>query len=321
MMQTGNNLYALEQASFYGRMEELKQLIEDEALVNDGGAILQNETSLYQLYYSWQLKRIEPEDMVQTLQYMSSDLVDHFFGIRLLHAYGCYALGQHDVLKGILNTLQERLQELEKYEVYSLYRFRLNDLCAKLYLRQNELLLVQQETGNILKFCPKSPIKASAYHTRGLSYLYDNFNSGQECLQYALLLYQQFQHEDEIKRVMRTIHFFHNYWGKYTPSNPYPLTEPSNDRERCELAHYEYRNRNVSRAADILDGIPYARLSRSVKGYYHFYRGLIYQSVDELYKSIRCFKEEGNKFAANMSRLELYRLNERPSAIEAAYQS
>jgi tetratricopeptide (TPR) repeat protein len=306
-------IVAMEFASFNGLNDRLLELIEE----NSRSDKLSNQewARIYKLFYQRNMLNIKGDSIVKAVQYQNSDHPEMFVAYRLLHAYGCYDQTEFGVLCSVFKILIEEIDKLKDSHLEPFYRIRLRQLLTNIYFRQNDLDKARDQAQIIINQCPTYLFVASAYHTLGLSYLYEDYEKGISALEESLNLYVTHQNKGRAVQVKKSIIFYSNYWGI---DKNYMIFSNQN-RDTQERAHFEIRQDNKDKARDILKSIDFESLSLQEKGFYYFYKGLAIDSIDNLYKSIEAFKKIEDKFAANMARLELYRRGERQAAIEAAY--
>lgn len=306
-------ILAMEYASFNGLNDRLLEIIEENSRSSNQSN--QEWARIYKLFYQRNMLAIVPEKLIKVVQYQNSNHTEMFIAYRLLQAYGCYDKGEYGVLQSVLKVLEDEIDNIKENSLEPFYRFRLSQLLANIYFRQNNVYRAREQAEIIIDMCPTYLFKASAHHTLGLSYLYEDYEKGMSELEKSLTLYKEQNQKKHVVDVKRSIIFFNNYWGidkKY-------LIFSNQKRDTQERAHFEIRRGDKKQAKEIIDSIDYLSLSLEEKGFYYFYKGLAYDSIDYLYKSIESFKKIEDKFAANMARLELYRRGERQAAIEAAY--
>jgi hypothetical protein len=306
-------ILAMEYASFNGLNDRLLELIEESSRSNN--LIYQEWATIYKLFYQRSKLEISSGGLVKAVQYKNSSNLEMFVALRLLHAYGSYDQREYGVLNSIFKILKDEMDKIKESGLEPSYRFRLSQLLANISFRHNEIEEAREQIHMIINQCPTYLYVASAYHTLGLSYLYEDYDKGVEALEKSIKQFEILNKKGHIVDVKRSIIFFNNYWG-VDKNN---LIYSNQNRDIQERAHFEIRKGNIEKAKEILDTIDFYSLSVEENGFYYFYKGLALDSIDLLYKSIEAFKKIEDKFAANMARLELYRRGERQAAIEAAY--
>jgi hypothetical protein len=306
-------ILAMEYASFNGLNDRLLELIEENSRSNN--LAYQEWARIYKLFYQRSKLNITPEHLVKAVQYQNSNQPELFFAYRLLHAYGCYDQTEFGVLRSVMKILIEEIGKIKESPLEPFFRFRMGQLLANIYFRENELEKSREQSQIIIDQCPTYLFVASAYHTLGLSYLYESYEKGIDFLEHSLELYNDLGKKDQVVQVKKSIVFLNNYWGVDTKY----IIFSNHNRDIHERAHFEIRKGNKEKAKDILQSTDFGSLSSQETGFYYFYKGLAFDNIDFLYKSIESFKKIEDKFAANMARLELYRRGERQAAIEAAY--
>jgi hypothetical protein len=304
---------AMEAACFNGQMDKLKELIELHSQSSNQHS--QEWVRVYKLFYQRNTSNITPEALLKAVQYQTSEDPELFIAYRILHAYATYDADEYGILRSVCKTLNKEIEKIQGTQLEPFFKYRLSQLLSNMYLRQNEVEQAREQAQFIIDHCPNNSYVASAYHTLGLSFLYEDYEKGITALSSSLKCYQDYNKKKQIVEVRRGMFFFNNYWGidgKY-------ILYTNQIRDQYERAHFEFRRGQKEKAQVILKKIDNHSLSLSEQGYYFFYRGLAIDNIDLLYKSIESFKRIEDKFAANMARLELYRQGERPAAIEAAY--
>jgi hypothetical protein len=303
----------MEQASFHGLKDKLHELIQKSIESKD--PILQEWAGIYQLFHRRSTAEIAADKLVKAVQYQGPADLERFVAYRLLHAYGCYDQSEYGVLDSVIEALVEKIEQIKESPLEPFYRFRLSQLKANINLRKNEVDLARQELHFIIDHCPNHSYVASAYHTLGLSYLYEDNKKGMSALNKSLHLYRKLNNKTHFFLSQRSIIFFNNYWG----IDGKHIIFSNHISDIHERAHFEIRRGCKEKALNILSKIDSHVLASQEKGFYYYYKGLAQDNIDLLYKSIGAFKKIEDRFNAHMVRLELYRRGERKTTIEAAY--
>ncbi|WP_202080074.1 AimR family lysis-lysogeny pheromone receptor [Caldalkalibacillus salinus] len=307
----GNLKLKWEILSYLGRIEEL-----DHSLRGDDGLDnLAEWRSAYHLLALRSQKKIEPQDLIQKIQYQTSDDPNLFVLYRLIQGYAYYDSHEFGLISSVLREIKESIPLMDDRKLQEMYQLRLVQLQTNYHLRTFYIQEAQEGCQYIIDNSNNPTYIASAYHTLGISYLYDDYTSGMRNLKRSLRMYQLFGQRSHNIGIRRTIIFFNHYWSQ---SNQYMLFSNQQD-DMLEHVHGEVRLGNISKAKNILERIDVPALSATSKGFYYYFKGLTYNSIDDFYQSIISFKNMDDKFYANLGRLELYKLNERSSAIEAAF--
>jgi tetratricopeptide (TPR) repeat protein len=304
---------AMEHASFHGLTDKLQELIQQ--YMDSENPMLHEWAGIYQLFYRRSTSEISVDNLVKAVQYQGPEDSELFIAYRMLHAYGCYDQHEYGVLDNVIEVLVGKMEEIKDSHLEPFYRFRLSQLQANIYLRKNEVDLARQQLNFIIDHCPNHSYVASAYHTLGLSYLYEDYQKGIAALNKSLDLYRKPNRKTLVFQIQRSIIFFNNYWG----IDGRHLIFSNHITDIHERAHFEIKRGCKEKAISILSKIDSHVLVSSEKGFYYYYKGLAQDNIDLLYKSIGAFKKIEDKFAAHMVRLELYRRGERQATIEAAY--
>jgi succinate dehydrogenase flavin-adding protein (antitoxin of CptAB toxin-antitoxin module) len=308
-----DSVVEMEHASFNGLTDKLHELIQIYMKSND--PVLQEWAGIYQLFHRRSTAKIAADQLVKAVQYEGPEDSEMFVAYRLLHAYGSYDQSEYGVLDSVLESLIEKIEQIKESPFEPFFRFRLSQLKANIYLRKNKVELARQELYFIIDYCPNHSYIASAYHTLGLSYLYEDNQKGMSALNTSLHLYKKLSNKMCVFHLQRSIIFFNNYWG--VDSNHIIFSNHNTDIH--ERAHFEIRRGCKEKAIDILSKIDSHALASQEKGFYYYYKALAQDDIDLLYKSIGFFKKIEDRFTAHMVRLELYRRGERQATIEAAY--
>ncbi|WP_202080073.1 AimR family lysis-lysogeny pheromone receptor [Caldalkalibacillus salinus] len=306
-------VFQMEEACFNANLDELQDIIDLNQHTKDPQ--IQEWTSIYQLFLQRLRGEITPHDLLKSVQYKTSDQPLMFCAYRLLHAYSCYDNRELGVLKHVLVQIRDELEKIKDSCVEPFYHFRLCQLLSNYYLSQNEVDKVREHAYVIINYCSTQAYIASAYHTLGISYLFEDYDKGIHALQMALDIYEELGELTKINNVKRSIVFFNNYWSVIGDLMIYS----NQTRDIHERAHAEVRKENKKKAIQLLNALEIDQFGYLEMGYHYFYMGLATDNVDYLYRSIEAFKKINYKFAANMARVELYERGERPTAIEAAY--
>lgn len=302
----------LEMASFYALQRELLNLIDS---VEDCDKQLANWYEVYSLMLQRAQALIPSKELLQLIQYKASDDPDLFIIIRLLHAYACYDLKEFGQLRAVLSVIEKNINKMKNKQLQVFYRIRLNQITANVKLRMFHLDESRKKLKEIIVSCDNPLYVFSAYHTLGLSYLYEDYERGIRLLRQTLEMYNRYGLKRYYLGVRRSIVFYNNYWGKDLTY----LIFSNHIADIHERVHFEIRKGNIEKAKKILERIDVQAISSHERGFHYYYKGLIHQNADFFYKSMFEFKQLDDKFFANLSRIELQKLGERPSAIDAAF--
>jgi tetratricopeptide (TPR) repeat protein len=313
MLDMKDSVVEMEHASFNGLTDRLHQLIQ--LYIESKDPLLQEWAGIYQLFHRRSTANIAADKLVKAVQYEGPAGSEMFIAYRLLHAYGSYDQCEYGVLDSVLESIIEKIELIKEGPFEPFYRFRLSQLKSNIYLRKNEVELARQELNYIIDYCPNHSYIASAYHTLGLSYLYEDSQKGISALTKSLQLYKKLDNKMGVFHLQRSMIFFNNYWG----IDGKHIIFSNHHSDIHERAHFEIRRGCKEKAINILNKIDSHVLTSQEKGYYYYYKALAKDDIDLLYKSIGSFKKIEDRFTAHMVRLELYRRGERQSTIEAAY--
>jgi hypothetical protein len=313
MRELKDPVAAMEHASFYGLHGRLQELTQQN--IDSKCPLIQEWSRIYQLFYRRNVSKITAGNLMKAIQYQSSDHPEMFIAYRLLHAYASYDLRDFGVLNNVIKVLDNEINKIKDSNLESFYRFRLSQLLANIYLKQNEVEKTRQQANFIINHCPNHSYVASAYHSLGLSYLYEDYGRGISAIEQSLQIYLNLNLKVHAVNVNRTQIFYNNYWGV----DGKHIIFSNKDTDIKERAHFEVRRGNKEKALDILARIDYHSLDSFEIGFYFYYKGLALESVALLYKSLEAFKKIQDKFTAHLVRIELYRLGECEATVEAAY--
>ncbi|MFP3418040.1 AimR family lysis-lysogeny pheromone receptor [Bacillus sp. SIMBA_154] len=215
-----------------------------------------------------------------------------------------------------LNTEFNRMEELNE----QINKFDFSDLCneyiagsykSRVYAINSDAFLAQlriDEARRLANLATELNISNrfvvfGNLHS-GNSYIFSDYDTAKKYFLKAL----EASNDNEIytKQVYRSLSFLENYWGK---ENKYLPLEKEHYSDKHEHAFYHIKNNQNKKAIEILNSIDLKKLKPGQKAFNYFYQGLISKDKRDFFKSVKFFKESGDKFFMQLPLIELKKMN------------
>lgn len=215
-----------------------------------------------------------------------------------------------------LNTEFNRMEELNE----QINKFDFSDLCneyiagsykSRVYAINSDAFLAQlriDEARRLANLATELNISNrfvvfGNLHS-GNSYIFSDYDTAKKYFLKAL----EASNDNEIytKQVYRSLSFLENYWSK---ENKYLPLEKEHYSDKHEHAFYHIKNNQNKKAIEILNSIDLKKLKPGQKAFNYFYQGLISKDKRDFFKSVKFFKESGDKFFMQLPLIELKKMN------------
>lgn len=296
---------ALEYFSLHYKLQNLKELIQTE--LNSQNQMNREWAQVYQLVYLRQSRAKTPRELLKDIRLIKAKDYSMMIMLRLLEAYCLYDENMFALVAYLSEGLEDEISNLDNTFIRSAYTIRLSQIYSNIYLyAHNKPLLARQYAQKIIHSFANDTYKASAYMTIGYSFLFENQTLCYEYLIKSQDLFRMIGDQPHVNSLGKAIMLAKCYWGETQESF----------RAICDhedLAYLEYSLGNVENAKNLLQNI------EKQNGFTKFYHGLILGDKKYLYESLLLFKADGDRFFANLPRIELLKKGEHPIIVEAAF--
>jgi hypothetical protein len=268
-------------------------------------------------------KEISPNEVIERVHKIDAKSEDMKILSKILELYANFNLENFQFLHAIIGGLEQRIEDCKSGVMMRSFKLRLGQLVSNIYLLNNKVDKCRYYANMVIDNTDNAFFMATAYHTLGHSYLYENL---EDCLSYfnrAINFYEYSKSQQQIKTVFRNMNFVKCYWNKENNSYNIDLQNKINVEELefydiLEIAFFAIRNKDYKLAIEWLDSIELQGLTDRSKGFYYYYRALANDNdLDTYYKSVKYFNNSGDRFYLNLPLKELKILGERESILEA----
>ncbi|WP_182006348.1 AimR family lysis-lysogeny pheromone receptor [Priestia aryabhattai] len=147
----------------------------------------------------------------------------------------------------------------------------------------------------------------------GNAYIMHDYEIAMNYFERAVALANQFNDKVRLVQVKNSIDFCMCYWKKYS-HNGQEVDE--NDYSDYNKAFYYISVGEKEIAEKCLESIEYGNMDDVDKAFYYFYKGLLTNERSDYFKSVKHFKNAGDKHYRKMAIIELEKLGEEEFVIE-----
>lgn len=142
----------------------------------------------------------------------------------------------------------------------------------------------------------------SAYHTLGMSYLFEDYDKGLLFLYKSREMYRKRQETGSDGDIHSSINLHQIIWGK----EPEDLRFNSKiNADIHDIVHYYIMKDDYEKARQVLLTVNEAEISPRDNAFQFLYKGILEDNTDYFYKSIMLFKQVGNKLHLQLPLNEL----------------
>ncbi|MCU7667285.1 AimR family lysis-lysogeny pheromone receptor [Bacillus thuringiensis] len=214
---------------------------------------------------------------------------------RIMFIYNMYIHRKFDYLFFVAKNLEGRIDKLPNSYIKESFEKRVYMIFSNAYRYNYDMEKCREYSYRIIQ-SPYSRGKAAgdACYNIGMSYLFEDAEKSLFFMRDSIKAYNEFGFENDAKQIKESIiPFIKNFYNLYDDESS--IEEPE------EIAHYYAKNGKSEEALQILN-----KLEESP--YTDYLKGLCYtdeKGVEYLYKSMIFFERCGDKFCAQLPKLEL----------------
>ncbi|WP_026672346.1 AimR family lysis-lysogeny pheromone receptor [Alkalihalobacterium bogoriense] len=194
---------------------------------------------------------------------------------------------------------------------YLLHHYR---VLMGIMLDQNEIQECRRMANEILHFQKRVSLNFAnnAYHCLGISYLFEDYDKGIYYLKKTQDLYRKMPHFPD-SDIHSSINLHQILWRR-EPEELRPTSKKTEDKHDIVL-YYISKNEFIA-AEEIMCNIEESTLSQRDSAFHFYYKGILEDNSDHLYKSIMLFKQIGNKFYIQLPINELKKKGMNPILLD-----
>ncbi|UOE93787.1 AimR family lysis-lysogeny pheromone receptor [Alkalihalobacillus sp. LMS39] len=259
------------------------------------------------------------KDLGQLFQYDIKEVANS----PTLHAFKTimelYSLFRHDQIPTIIRkkdyveyTINHFVQDEFIRNYYLLHHYR---ILMAILLDQNEINECRRMANEILhlkdRVGPNFSINAN--HVLGISFLFEDYDKGLEYLYETKELYRKRPSNGHDGDIHSSINLHQIMWNR-EPEDLRPSSKKPSDIH--DIAHYYISKNEFVLANEILSNIKESELSQRDSAFHFYYKGILEDDSDHLYKSIMLFKQIGNKFYIQLPINELKKKGMNPILLD-----
>ncbi|WP_026672348.1 AimR family lysis-lysogeny pheromone receptor [Alkalihalobacterium bogoriense] len=176
------------------------------------------------------------------------------------------------------------------FMVISLFKYEISE-CRRMI---KEILQLQNRVHGLLL--------TSAYHTLGMSYLFEDYDKGLLYLYKTREMYRNRPATGGDGDIHSSINLHQIIWGK----EPEDLRFNSKiNADIHDIVHYYIMKDDFEKARQVFLTVNEAEISPRDNAFQFFYKGILEDNTDHFYKSIMLFKQVGNKLHLQLPLNEL----------------
>lgn len=233
---------------------------------------------------------------------------------KLIQAYGYYDLGNYDMLKEMVKTMEFELGEIEDDFIRNSYTSRNLILQQGVNLFDGEMSKSREFGKRALEVTEDDNLLSLIYMHLGHASIFESFDKANDFLNKSLDYSLKVGNERISRDIKSSLNFLHNYWSK---DAPYLNHNSAHINDIQEVAFDLIRKGKNEEALKMIEVMNVEGLLEKEKGFNFFLKGLISNNKEDYYKSIVHYKNVGDKFLRNAPLVELQKLGENPILLEA----
>ncbi|WP_026672347.1 AimR family lysis-lysogeny pheromone receptor [Alkalihalobacterium bogoriense] len=259
------------------------------------------------------------QDLGQLFQYDLHEIASS----PTLHAFKTimelYSLFRHDQIPTIIRkkdyveyTINHFVQDEFIRNYYLLHHYR---ILMAILLDQNVINECRRMANEILhlksRVGPNFSINAN--HVLGISFLFEDYDKGLDYLYKTRELYRNRPKKGHDGDIHSSINLHQILWNR-EPEDLRPTSKKASDMH--DIVHYYISKNEFVAANGILSNIEESELSQRDSAFHFYYKGILEDNSDHLYKSIMLFKQIGNKFYIQLPINELKKKGMNPILLD-----
>lgn len=298
-----NICQGLELASNNRFFDEMRHLIEEGH--KDRNVMVNEFAKYYEYLYKWQNCNIQPTDLYEAVRFEKGNFPETKILLRLMEMYALYAQEEYSFLLASAGNLQAAIDQLEDEYFKLVFSAKLSEMLmiSNLYVL-NKPKTARKYAKSVLNAPVGLGFKVAAYDTVADSYLFEDYDKLMKYYKKARQYYAKLKRVDGVDSVDSNIEFAKVMWDK-VDSAEFHFTN--------KLAHALYLSKNNQKEQAKLVLSDADKEDRVYKYVY----GCVYTHKQSLWDSLITFVKTGDKFYANMPKLELLKLGEDPFLIKS----
>lgn len=293
-----NARIGVEYCSSNGLYDTRKTLIEK--LLNSGNEEDREWGSVYSLVQKRYLQESTHDKLNEEIRSLHLKYDETKILAQILELYAYYDKNHFDVViensKKILGIISGFTNDYIK----ETYTVRIAQVMAHVYFYLNNINDCRHNCEIVINGSNDNLILASTYHTYGHSFLFEDFEKSEYYLKRSLQYYEKVGNLNYIKLYRNSMNFLYNYYKKVPPYLDI------NSQEKDVLyakVYYFIQQGEFFKARELLEQQNPENLYS--KGFHYFYCGILDETNDSLFYSIRYFNLEKQLFYAQLPRYEL----------------
>ncbi|MED1204473.1 AimR family lysis-lysogeny pheromone receptor [Heyndrickxia acidicola] len=276
---------------------------------------LEAVSKIYELLYKRKTSQISLIDFRERLSILKSDnTTESTYLIIILESYILYDLRSYTLLQSYITLLDSLISQLtcEKYLILR-YEQRKEEIKMRLYLKTNELEKCRAVADKMIKSKDSMRLLASSYYTRGVSYLFESFESCLFNMDKAAVYYESLglkELQQKTRTYIALAKCIHNQMELVDVSMLSKIEQiyyfaKQKDYLTADQLYTDYIKKNDEEFPEIQ--FPFRMLLM----------GLIKQEKDIIWQSYTEYMRQGELFFANFAMMELEQLGLVPFSIQS----
>ena len=269
-------------------------------MMSSGNSESKEWATLYEIFKTLSKDPLKSMDVLNVLKTKTIEMTAFKL---IMQLYCCYYLDNLHMVELISRNCDSEISKIKNDYINENYRIRLLTVICVLNLDKNELIKSRQLSFRLLEICNRPQTFGAIYQNIGMTYLYEDYEKGEEYLQKALWYYRTHKIEKD-GNIHSSLNIHRAYWRK-------PLFDKREDGEvydKHDVIMYYVRIGDKQKAIELLNTINEEELNIRDKAFHLYSRGIVYEDVKYFYESIKCFQKIGDRFYMNLPLEELRKL-------------
>lgn len=252
---------------------------------------------IYSIYYEWQVNfgTIRIEDVQKKIRTVRTGIDELKIYLRLLKAYTYYFKKNYHMTKEIAEEVLEEINDIENNYIKNSYSTRLSEVMAYIHLKVLDNPIEARKYADlVIEGNIGTSFNAYANFIKGYSYIFTSYEKAVGYFKESLNLYIEIKREVAIKDLKEKIEFTDVLWNKKKNGDcMYFLTNHLMSRVK----------NNINVTSELIQ-----KKSEIEECFYFYIKGINESNTDFLLKSLIKFLNQGDRFLANLPKMELLNL-------------
>lgn len=218
----------------------------------------------------------------------------------IMQSYCYYYLDNIHMVEIISESAENEIKFIKNEFIRNCFLVRLYRAKSVIYLNKNKISECREMADRIITLSDSRYGLAAIYQTKGISYLYEDYELGEELLKKAYDIYVEYPDKYN-GDIHSSINLHRVFWGK----DMFDMRIDGEVFDKHDAIMHFVRIGDVSKAKEILNGIDEDDLSIRDIAFQNYSKGIIYRENCYLYEAIKSFKKIGDNYYVRLPIFEL----------------